>query len=393
MFNNKKILVLDSNQRSSLAVIRSLGKIPEVEVYSSDSVSESIGGSSKYSNKYLISPSLKDSPVAYLNWLEQIIKTYQFDFVFPITEPSSQLILMNQKVLGTAIIPFASYDTVTSIADKGKLMHLARKTGVTSPYSVLYHNVTEVDQNQKNQFPLVIKPCLSHIWQGDSWLSTTVQIAQNQQQLTEFLNSTPWLQNNAFMLQQFIPGYGVGLFALYNHGEPVAFFAHQRLREKPPRGGVSVLCKSAQLSQQLLENTKILLGSAKWHGVAMVEFRVAEDGTPYLMEVNTRFWGSLQLAIDAGVNFPELLYRISLGEEVPLVNNYKIGVRMRWLLGDIDSLYLTLRDQSYSKMAKFNSILNFLTPHAFSTYHQVNRWNDLKPAYTELKQYIKNLIR
>ena len=29
--------------------------------------------------------------------------------------------------------------------------------------------------------------------------------------------------------------------------------------------------------------------------------------SPYLMEVNGRFWGSLQLAIDAGVDFPALL--------------------------------------------------------------------------------------
>ena len=47
-----------------------------------------------------------------------------------------------------------------------------------------------------------------------------------------------------------------------------------------------------------------LLDELNWHGVAMVEFKVTEDGTPYLMEINTRFWGSLQLAIDAGVDFP-----------------------------------------------------------------------------------------
>ena len=37
----------------------------------------------------------------------------------------------------------------------------------------------------------------------------------------------------------------------------------------------------------------------------MVEFRIEHGtGEAYLMEVNGRIWGSLQLAIDAGVNLP-----------------------------------------------------------------------------------------
>jgi predicted ATP-grasp superfamily ATP-dependent carboligase len=125
----------------------------------------------------------------------------------------------------------------------------------------------------------------------------------------------------------------------------------------------------------------------------MVEFRVANDGTPYLMEVNTRFWGSLQLAIDAGVDFPELLYRITNGETPPAQQPYKKGVRLRWLLGDLDSLYLVLKSSQYSISVKFSRIRDFLTPHLFSTRHEVNRLGDLKPAFTELKQYIRDLVK
>lgn len=53
-----------------------------------------------------------------------------------------------------------------------------------------------------------------------------------------------------------------------------------------------------------------------WHGVAMVEFKVTADGTAYLMEINGRFWGSLQLAIDAGVDFRWLLYQLAAGRPV-----------------------------------------------------------------------------
>jgi predicted ATP-grasp superfamily ATP-dependent carboligase len=59
----------------------------------------------------------------------------------------------------------------------------------------------------------------------------------------------------------------------------------------------------------------VLLGQFDWQGVAMVEFKVeANTGTPYLLEVNGRFWGSLQLAIDAGVDFPALLVDAATGK-------------------------------------------------------------------------------
>ena len=54
------------------------------------------------------------------------------------------------------------------------------------------------------------------------------------------------------------------------------------------------------------------------------------------MEVNPRFWGSLQLAIVSGVDFPCLILRMARGESFEPVLRYKVGKRFRWfLLGDI----------------------------------------------------------
>lgn len=54
------------------------------------------------------------------------------------------------------------------------------------------------------------------------------------------------------------------------------------------------------------------------------------------MEINPRFWGSLQLAIYSGIDFPYLLYKVARNEEIPEIKDYKIGARFRWILpGDI----------------------------------------------------------
>ena len=83
-----------------------------------------------------------------------------------------------------------------------------------------------------------------------------------------------------------------------------------------------------------------------WSGVPWLEFKqdIWRDGIPKLMEINTRFWGSLQLAIDAGVDFPAIL--LEGGDAA--ADGYRIGVRSRWFWGDVDALLLRLFGSSMS---------------------------------------------
>jgi hypothetical protein len=105
------------------------------------------------------------------------------------------------------------------------------------------------------------------------------------------------------------------------------------------------------------------------------------------MEVNARFWGSLQLAIDSGVDFPWLLYQIAIGKKPDFVNNYKIGLKSRWLLGDLDNLYLTLKENKKFNF-KIKSIIKFLNFFSKDVYYEINRFNDLLPFIFEIKNYL-----
>ena len=387
-----RILVLDANQRSALAVTRSLGAA-HATVLTADDSPQALAGCSRYSSLYLQCPSPANQPQAFLSWLRDTVTAQRIDWVFPVTEISSQLILLESQALGTARIPFATLDQVMALADKWQLMQLAQKANVPHPRTVYFANAAALRPETIDAltYPVVVKPSQSRRWLGDGWLSTGVHIANSATELTALLRDMLYLRDFPFMLQEFIPGHGAGVFALYNRGKPVTFFAHQRLREKPPRGGVSVLSQSAPLAPKLLDAAKTLLDAAQWHGVAMVEFRVTAEGDPYLMEVNTRFWGSLQLAIDSGVNFPALLLKTCLGEAVEPVRDYRVGQRLRWLLGDVDSLYLVLRDAGFSRQQKLSRLFEFFTPHFRHTRHEVNRWGDLGPAWFELREWVRAL--
>ena len=141
------------------------------------------------------------------------------------------------------------------------------------------------------------------------------------------------------LVQEYIPpggdAYGVSVL-LDKSSEVKALFVHRRLREYPVTGGPSTL-RVSMLKPEIANLGIRMLKALGWYGVAMVEFKVdPRDNTPKLMEVNPRFWGSLPLAILAGVDFPYLLYQVALEGDVEPVLKYQSEVKCRWLLpGDL----------------------------------------------------------
>lgn len=381
------ILILDANQRSALAAVRSLGEIPGNIVHAADSSNKALAGVSRFCHRYHQYPSPVDQLEKFSAWLVAFIERHEIHFLLPMTEITSRTALPLRDKLGQCILPFAELDTVLALSDKWRLIQLASSIGIACPNTQYFANASELLGAPPERFPIVVKPCLSRILHEGAWISTSVHIAKDLNDLIRLTQKFTYLQSHPFLLQEYIPGHGAGIFALYRLSAPVTFFAHRRIREKPPSGGVSVLSESITASPQLLQITRKLLDHAQWHGVAMVEFRISPDGTPYLMEVNTRFWGSLQLAIDSGVDFPKLLLQTALSPTDPIdAINYKLGQRLRWLLGDIDNLYLTLRGPA-DIGTKLLAIFRFFTPHPFITRHEVNRWGDMRPALFEVKKY------
>ena len=242
-------------------------------------------------------------------------------------------------------------------------------------------------------YPVVLKPSRSKLLLNDCVISTTVRFARDRDELVGLLESSPWLPASSVIVQEFIPGHGAGVFCLYDRDHAVAWFAHRRIREKPPSGGVSVLCESVAVDPVLKDYAERLLRAAEYRGVAMVEFRIGTDGRPYLMEVNARFWGSLQLAIDCGVDFPWLYYQMLMGEQVTPVQEYQVGRRLRWWLGDLDHVLLQIRNPALGVGEKMTVVGRFLgTSFDPRCRQEVFRWSDLGPGWLELRQWIAGVL-
>jgi len=388
----KPVLVLDADQRSALAVTRSLGR-HNVQVHTGEAASAALAGRSRYSRCFTEYPSPAHEPDKFIETLTEYVREQQIRALLPMTELTTLLLLEHQQDFAGVHIPFPDLQTVDMLADKCRLMRLAGTLNIPVPQTWYADSPSDLPLAlEELPYPLVLKPGKSWLFSQGQWCRAGVRIAATAPAAREILATDAAFRAHPFLLQEHVEGHGAGVFALYDNGKPLAFFAHRRLREKPPEGGVSVLSESVAVDPVQESCARLLLDKAGWHGIAMVEFKVAPDGTPFLMEINTRFWGSLQLAIDAGVDFPWLLYQLANGNQPNPVPAYQTGIRLRWLLGDLDHLYLVLRDKRYSLPDKLRALLKFLQPAPFRTRHEVNRWNDLAPSWYELKTYMRDLL-
>ncbi len=384
----KRALVLDARQRSALATTRALGR-QGIEVVTADSVAITLAGSSRYSCDALVYPCPYETPDDFAAALPGLAAEADADVIMPVTEVTTYLVARRREDFQRFRLPLAEIDAFETLSDKYRLFRHAEAHGIPMPMTWFVDSAASVpDLAEDLPYPIVIKPFRSRILHDGRWLNTSVSFADSPEALRSRIADDPALQGFPFLLQEYVHGTGAGIFVQYEHGKPLAFFAHRRLRERPPCGGVSVLSESVAVREDMAKIAQRLLDAVHWHGAAMVEFKVAPDGTPYLMEFNPRLWGSLQLAGDAGVNFPLMLYRSAIGEAQETVNGYATGRRLRWLLGDLDRLYMVATDGRRSVGSRAMEFVRFLNPGWGSTRYEVNRFGDLAPFWYELRHYL-----
>jgi len=335
-----RVMVTDGETRTALATVRSLGRAGH-SVWVTASRLPSLAGASRFTSHaaQVLSP-LEDAEAA-VEQLGRLARDHAIEVLIPITDATMRAVLRDgSDRVGGAVIAGPGRVAFESLADKGALLARATDLGLAVPRSVVAPMPTDLHRAvEEVGYPCVLKPHRSVVESGAAFQRFAVRYAARPDDVRDPYPEIAY----PLLVQERVVGPGEGVFLLMHHGKRVAAFAHRRLREKPPSGGVSVYRESIQLPSDLLGRCDRMLQDCGWHGPAMVEFkRSTRTGRAYLMELNGRLWGSLQLAIDAGVDFPALLVESALGREPRAVEKYELGVRSRWFWGDVDHLLARL---------------------------------------------------
>ncbi|MEN6292754.1 MAG: ATP-grasp domain-containing protein [Methanobacterium sp.] len=328
------VFVTDAQMRSSLAVIRSLGK-KGLKVTAGEETRFTTGFFSKYCNNRIVYPNPKKNGSEFVDYLIGELQKKEYEVLFPIADACLKPIMDNEKKISKyTSIALPSKDILSKGYDKGMTLKIAIDNDIPCPKTYFFDTIEDLyNASEYLEFPLVIKPRISSGSRGlyvcNSLDELVLKFKENKQKYGKSL------------IQEYIPQRGeLGVYTLFNFdSEPRALTVQRRIRSYPASGGPSTLRETVnnETSKKAIDIAFRLLKAMGWVGVAMVEFRIdSRDGVPKIMEVNPRFWGSLQLSILSGVDFPYLLYKMIMQGDIDSVMEYKSGVKCRWLLpGDI----------------------------------------------------------
>lgn len=305
-----RILVLDADCHAGVEVIQSLGRAgAQIDACAP---ADCLAFHSRYVSRRLQQPGIADEG-QFTAWLRSLNEDAHYQLVVPATERALRAVrrLGPTDVLRVRAI-LASDDAIDVALDKHRTWSLAKSLGVPVPESVLIESLDELPP--VGGYPVALKTTGSLIVGQRTTVAGGVIIADCPEARLAFLRAH--LRYGPVQQQAYVAGHGVGVEFLYDRGRVAWHFAHERIHEGSLRGGASTYRRSIDAPPAVFAAAKRLLDELNWNGVAMVEFKVRADGQFHLMEINPRLWGSLALAIKAGVDFPQGLLCLAKGKRI-----------------------------------------------------------------------------
>lgn len=290
-------------------------------------------GMAVFSHKRILDfrhPSIYTNPIQFIERIQKILSKYHPKVYVPSDEDAFVVSRHAEDFAQLPVnIPVAPYPTIELLNNKGNVTLLAKSIGIPVPETIVPKDESDLVLFAREYGePIVLKLPDASGAQGVFYLY--------QKDLKRSLSHIYCKLNrplSSFIAQEYVSGTGYGVSMLFNQGKIRARFTHRRIKEKVYTGGPSSLRESTRvpLMEEYAEN---LLTHVGYHGVGMVEFKRNEStGRMWLLEVNPRFWGSVGLAVHSGVDFPYLLYRVATEGDVEPVLDYKLGVKVQWVLG------------------------------------------------------------
>lgn len=236
-------------------------------------------------------------------------------------------------------IALPSHHSLVLTSDKYETVQLARSLGVPVPETWLISSLQRLDQLPELRYPVVVKDRASARWTENRAVLGSVSYAYSKQDLHKRVEQRVSTATD-ILLQSFVAGAGVGFSCFAIDGDISLPFQWLRIRETDPRGSGSSCRQSMPVDPEIFEFSRRLITKAGFQGIAMVEFKKDfATGSPVLMEINGRPWGSIQLPIASGIDYPKYLVEWCLeGKVPPRQIQYKLNVTCRRLVGELGHL-------------------------------------------------------
>ncbi|MCB0076646.1 MAG: ATP-grasp domain-containing protein [Anaerolineales bacterium] len=344
-----KILLTDGAMRRTLSAARALAAEGHRVTVGEDSRYNTTFFS-RFCHERLVYPSPRHAPADFIDYLVDYLQRVPHDCLLPMEADTLDLILAHRERFDAlTTLPFVPLNTYLTFRDKGNGSRLASHIGIPQPETIYPSSPQHVVEETKALgFPLILKP-------RHGWGSRGIRVVHTAEELQRVYRALHQESSLPLVQRYVTPGAKYFCSALMDkEGRLVRATVHRELRNHPRHLGPSTAQRS-EAWPLLIEYTEWLLRAAGWYGVANADFMIdGESGEPLFMEVNPRFWGSLQATQQAGVNMPDLLVRMAMGESITPDLSYELGQVTRALLPFDILHFLTNPDRLHMQPSFFD---------------------------------------
>ena len=381
----------------ALALTRSLGRrgVPVVRLHAGR---RELSLTSRYCWRSEDCPNVHESEEALLEFLLALAPKYSGTRVLlPASDDTAYFLGRHREALGAAYRVVApSGATVETIIDKRCQYAAAQAAGIPIPETYFPRDLADVEELacKLKGYPYIIKPNVAHRWRLSS--------------VKRHLRSTQGTPNKAVlvpdakalvaeyqqiartdadvMIQTVIGGPDEQLFGFFGYFDAKArargYCVRKKFRQHPLRFGYCTLIESCE-NETVVRQSLQLLESLGYHGIVGVEWKLDPQSGKYLLvEINARATNTSSLPPACGVDLPYIAFADAIGDPVPVVTQWKSGVKWLWFAGDFWAARSLMRRGELGAREWLRSLRG-------TRAYAVHAPDDLRPFFVELAVLLK----
>ena len=319
-------LVTDTHTRTAIAGLRGLGRSGlRPAVLAPHGMAG--GLHSRYGGAPFVGPGAVRDPEGFSTKVTSIAAERGPLVVYPAQEEAIDALYQQPAAsCGSVRLPYPGWEQLCRLRDKRALPELASIVGIHTPRVLAEAPAAEL-AGAALAFPCVVKPA------GKGGTLATARPLDDPGQLRRLMRNVPG--DEPLIVQARLIGPMIALALVVDDaGGVVACFQQVALQTWPRDAGSTAYAVSVAPDESLVTRAAALLHEAGYVGLAQLQFLRDERGA-VLIDVNTRFYGSMALALGCGVNLPAAWHALVSGTDPPPQRPYRAGVTYRWLEADI----------------------------------------------------------
>ena len=324
------LIVGEVDSRTALAAVRGLGRAGWLVGFGS-AAPGSLSAASRWTRHQHRVPSPELGVGAFLDAVDQAIARVGYELVLGVDDASVMALSASRATI-PATVPYGSHEAVLVASDKLRLGEVAARAGLRTPRTVA-GTAANLDAWTG---PAVVK-CRMHWRPGRRGVEPRLEAmvapgpAEAAQRATQILAA-----GGEPLLQEVVSGQLMAFMAVVDSRGRLAARLQQRAeRTWPVPTGVSTRATTIPVDPELAKRAAVLLEDLGWFGIVQLQFLVADERDPWLIDVNGRPYGSLYVPLVAGLNPLDTWARLATGRPVSGEVDAAAGVRYQWLEGDL----------------------------------------------------------